>query len=307
MRKLVYLFLLATACVIGACSDDAPEGLISESKMEDIIYDCHLVRGITLNTSHSEDHKQQQHSYRQAIYRKYDVTEAQFDSSFAYYCRHSEKLHDIYENISDRIHSEILAYGGNIDIMSENGEVGDTTDVWNKGRSITMMPIAPYNIENFFIEADSSYRAGDKFMLDFDCHFVYEEGQHDLVCLLALTLANDSVVSFVGHCTYDGHTTYPIADTDFKGVKSLRGYMMVSRLSDDAIYKSFHMVSVHNIRLIRMHVDEKAYQEHLRRDSIESARKDSIENTNIVTNELIHDEKPDLTPISDLGMPMRRR
>lgn len=303
MRKLVYFFLLTVAGIVGACSDDAPEGLISESMMEDIIYDCHIARGVNMQ----QGDRQQQHAYRLAIYRKYDVTAAQFDSSMAYYCRHSETLHDIYENLSDRIHSEILAYGGNVDMISENGEIGDTTDIWNRGRNITMMPFVPYNVESFTIEADSSFQAGDKFMLDFDCHFVYEEGQHDIVCLLALTLANDSVVSNVAHCTYDGHSTYTIADSDFKGVKSIRGYLMVSRLSDDAIYKSFHMASVNNLRLIRMHVDEKSYQEHLRKDSIEKARKDSIDNLDIVTNEIIQDEKPDLPLINDFNKPLRRK
>ena len=102
---------LMTACLVAmlaACKGgDKPN--ISSGKMEELLYDYTLADGIC----------QEQHpgdsaflkAYREAIFKKHDVTEAEFDSSLKWYMRHPDEMYDIYDAISKKI-EEIAAQEG---------------------------------------------------------------------------------------------------------------------------------------------------------------------------------------------------
>ena len=98
MKKYLILFIF----MIG-CSSNAPEDLISEEKMESIIFDIMI-----LNASSSYDLKIDNDMISdELIFRKYDIDSAQFYNSELYYSRNPKIHFNIYSNVKRRIQKSI--------------------------------------------------------------------------------------------------------------------------------------------------------------------------------------------------------
>ena len=98
MKKylLVYIFMMG-------CSSNAPENLISEEKMESIIFDIMI-----LNASSGYDLKIDNNMISdELIYRKYNIDSAQFYDSELYYSRNPRVHLNIYSNVKRRIQKSI--------------------------------------------------------------------------------------------------------------------------------------------------------------------------------------------------------
>ena len=85
------------------CSSNAPEDLISEEKMESIIFDIMI-----LNASSGYDLKIDNDMISdELIFRKYDIDSAQFYNSELYYSRNPKIHFNIYSNVKRRIQNSI--------------------------------------------------------------------------------------------------------------------------------------------------------------------------------------------------------
>ena len=98
MKKYLIIFIF----IIG-CSSNVPEDLISEEKMESIIFDIMI-----LNASSSYDLKIDNDMISdELIFRKYDIDSAQFYNSGLYYSRNRKIHFNIYSNVKRRIQKSI--------------------------------------------------------------------------------------------------------------------------------------------------------------------------------------------------------
>ncbi len=98
MKKYLIIFIF----IIG-CSSNAPEDLISEEKMESIIFDIMI-----LNASSGYDLKIDNDMISdELIFRKYDIDSAQFYNSELYYSRNPKIHFNIYSNVKRRIQKSI--------------------------------------------------------------------------------------------------------------------------------------------------------------------------------------------------------
>ena len=98
MKKYLILFIF----IVG-CSSNAPEDLISEEKMESIIFDIMI-----LNASSIYDLKIDNDMISdELIFRKYDIDSAQFYNSELYYSRNPKIHFNIYSNVKRRIQKSI--------------------------------------------------------------------------------------------------------------------------------------------------------------------------------------------------------
>lgn len=223
-------------------------------EMEDILYDIHLSQGL-LDEENGSRRIYSEITNREAIFRKYDITQAEWDTSYNYYCRHADKLHTIYKRLSERIRAEVIDLGGDVS-LDEATLSGDTINIWNSERNFILMQETPYNLNRFAITADSTFKAGDVLTLQFDSKFIFQEGSRNLVAVLAITLSNDSVVSQNTHVSSDGKYTLSFSDYKRLGIKSVKGYFVLLRNNNEQTSSAFHLVSVENVRLILAHSKE---------------------------------------------------
>ena len=95
-------YLLISIFIIG-CKPTAPENLISEEKMESIIFDIMI-----LNASSNYDLKIDNNMISdELIFRKYDIDSAQFYNSELYYSQNTKIHFNIYTNVKKRIQKSI--------------------------------------------------------------------------------------------------------------------------------------------------------------------------------------------------------
>ena len=236
-----------------SCSSDSSD-VLSMGEMEDILYDIHLSQNI-MDDENRDRRIYSEITNREAIYRKYDITQAEWDSSYNYYCRHADKLHTIYKNLSERIRTDVLELGGDVS-LDETTLSGDTINIWNSERNFILMQETPYNLNEFAVKADSMFKPGDVLTLQFDNQFIFQEGSRNLVAVLVVTLATDSVVTNTCHVNSDGKYTLSFNDYNRLGIKSVQGYFVLLRNNNEQVSTTFHLASLENIRLILAHSRE---------------------------------------------------
>lgn len=314
MKKLMICLVAVMALLfcVSSCKPSLPGGVLSKSKMTDILYDYHLA----LAMAHMDDNgdKGQSLAYREAVLRKHDVTSAEFDSSMVYYMRHTELLEDVYKDLTDRYNNEITAMGGSV---KEGGEfanlsaTGDTANVWNLATSMVFMPVKPFNSTSFDIKVDSTFHKGDRLMLDFDAQFIYQDGMRNGVAMLAVQFGNDSIAQRTIMIQSTQHYSVELSDADSLGIKSVKGYFML--MNDDngtgvSSQTTLKLMFLEHIKLIRMHPQKpvaapsgsssSASSDSLRKDSASSASSSSGEKTGEQTFEMSSQK-----PVHPIRMP----
>lgn len=314
MKKLMICLVAVMALLfcVSSCKPSLPSGVLSKGKMTDILYDYHLA----LAMAHMDDNgdKGQSLAYREAVLRKHDVTSAEFDSSMVYYMRHTELLEDVYKDLTDRYNNEITAMGGS---AKEGGEfanlsaTGDTANVWNLATSMVFMPVKPFNSTSFDIKVDSTFRKGDRLMLDFDAQFIYQDGMRNGVAMLAVQFGNDSIAQRTIMIQSTQHYSVELSDADSLGIKSVKGYFML--MNDDngtgvSSQTTLKLMFLEHIKLIRMHPQKpvaapagsspSASSDSLRKDSASSASSSSGEKPGEQTFEMSSQK-----PVHPIRMP----
>lgn len=237
-----------------SCDERKPENLIPVSKMENVLYDYHLLSA--MRTTLGMDSTKASQTLEE-IYRKYGITQADFDTSMVYYLRHTDQMYDIYQRLSERIEGEAVAQGaegGSIDFS-----VGDTANIWRGATARIFSNNAPYNLMQFKVPVDTAFKAGDKLVLSFKTDFLYESGMRSGMAMLAVTLKNDSVVTRTISISNSMMQQIEITDTKRDGIKAVQGFFLQKEGNNNADRNSssVRMMLISNIRLIRMHIPEE--------------------------------------------------
>ena len=275
-------------------------------EMEDILYDIHLSQGMT-DESGGMRKVYTEIANREAIFRKYDITQAEWDSSYNYYCRHVDKLHTIYERLSERLRTEVIDLGGDVS-LDETTLSGDTINIWKSERNFILMQETPYNLNRFTITADSTFKAGDVITLQFDSKFIFQESSRNLVAFFAVTLGNDSVVSQNCRVSYDGKFTVSFGDYKRLGIKSVKGYFVLLRNNNEQqTFPAFHLVSVENVRMILAHSKETVTEQPA--DPKPAERRDTFRTDSVprITRDEIFAHPDDRPVIRTISPSVRRR
>ena len=196
MKKLVFLLL---ALVLVGCKVGKPDGIIDEATMEEILYQYHLAQSVGMFGDSSSIKSR---AYVLACFKDNGVTEAEFDSSMVWYCQHMELLQKIYQHIDERYRNELASLGeatNDVNRYSALSSTGDTANVWNAHSFYLLSSNGLNNHMAFEIKADTSYKAGDSYMLNFRAEFLQQEGQRHGIAALAVQYDNDSVAHSERH------------------------------------------------------------------------------------------------------------
>lgn len=260
-ESVLIVWVMAILFALCSCKPSVPNEYIQPDEMEDILYDYHLADGLAAANQDNRwgSKPLKKLVYREAVFKKHGISQAEFDESMAYYFRHTERLHAIYERLSKRLNDESVGLGG-----KEWGggygslkAVGDTADIWRGSRSKILLPSPPDNCMSFEVKADTSFHVGDRFIFNFDALFIYQEGIKEAVAVLSVRFANDSIASQIMYVTSNSHYSLQIEDRQRLGIREVRGVVMIpNRLNESS--RTYKLLSLYNIHLVRMHVKETA-------------------------------------------------
>lgn len=250
-------WLVGIVMLLMSCKPTVPSKYLSKSEMADILYDIHIAEAMTSVNNDAKDTAAMV-TYREAVLKKHDVSLADFDSSMVYYMRHTKLMHDVYEELSDRLSDEAQSLGADVNDANRYGSlaVGDTANVWNGPSGMAFSPQVPFNYYSFDIPVDTAFHKGDKLILDFESQFIYQDGMRDGIAYLAVTFKNDSVATTNIHISSSQHYNMQLEDRDSLGIKSVKGYFLLNKgdfSSDNSSLTTLRLMFIHHIRLVRMH------------------------------------------------------
>lgn len=271
-RCACFAVTLMVVCLLLSCKPSVPSGIIPQGEMEDILYDYHIAMAMARDNYETADANTV--TYRRAVLKKYNVSQADFDSSMVYYMRHTELLHDIYVKVSDRIDQEAVSLGASASDAGRYGTLsssGDTANVWKNATAMLLMPRKPFNYVPFQVDVDSTFHKGDRLTLEMDAQFLYQDGMRDGMAVLAVQFKNDSVVSRVSRIQTTQHYAVEVTDRDSLGIKKVSGYFLLNDgnfMNGEGPSTTLKLLFVQNIRLIRMHLSNVQKTENPKADSL---------------------------------------
>lgn len=284
MKRALPLVLLLL--ILFAACDDHPQNVLSRGKMEDVLYDYHIMQGI-VNDLPAEEREAKGQDYMNAVFEKHGITEAQFDSSIVYYNRHTKDLHKIYSNLKERytaVNEEIQLVNGNNDMMAIFSTGGDTTNLWNSTKLLTLRNKELLNKESFTIHADTSFRRRDQFILTLSPVFIKERREDYDINLhvgLSVLYASGKHIGTTRVINNDGTQQLTLQISNDEDIKSITGFFYYKGKKE-----SRNLCLIDNISLIRMHEKEPQKAEVA----------DTVKTDSIVTDTLPKPVERRLTP-----------
>ena len=284
--KRAFPLILLLMLTIAAC-DDRPEDVLSRGKMEDVLYDYHLMQGI-IEQLPSNEREEKATEYMNAVYEKHGITASQFDASIVYYNRHPKDLAKIYSHLKDRytaVNEEIQIVNGNNDMMAVYATGGDTTNLWNSQRLILLRNKELLNRESFTIHADTNFHRGDQFIFNVSPVFMKEPGDYSsstCLCIgLSIKYANGDHIGTTRSTSSNTMQQLTLKADATKDIKSITGFLYYKGNKEA---RNFCLVD--NISLIRMHEKKP--------DVVENP--DSMKTDTLMTDTLPLREERRLTP-----------
>ena len=103
MRSLLILPIIFAAFILTSCR---PEGILSQRKMQAVVYDLHRADGILQEAGMNFGHDDALAKYYGQVLAKHGVTQAQFDSSLVWYTRNPKRFEHIYPKVIARLQAE---------------------------------------------------------------------------------------------------------------------------------------------------------------------------------------------------------
>ncbi len=230
--------------------------ILSEKKMENVLFDYHIAEGISRfeNADSAAEAR-----LLAMVLDKHGITKEIFDSSMVYYMTYADRMYDIYTRLSDRFTNEGRLQGIETGSRAMSFSVdGDTANIWPLEEKYTFTAYVPDNLLRYRIQADSTFREGDRFILSFEGNYLFQDGTRNGTVMFAVRFADDSVATRTKQISTGGSNTLEINDTKRVGVKEVLGYFLQKQQSgkSEQTAPSLRMMILSDIRLIKMHTEE---------------------------------------------------
>lgn len=254
--------------LLDACRPRLPEGVISERKMERILYDFHMAQGIAENSiPDSGNIETFRYELIQAVYRKHGITEEQFDKSMNYYCSDLQRMHKIYKNLQRRYEREAMAYGQtNVrDVFANLGADGDTANVWGGFPVLIVRSKMDENIQAWHQTCDSTWLAGDELLWRFIPVSFSPRTPRSVIADLIVYYDNDSVRGTVQYGNTGQQVEIRVSNPDGWTPAAVAGhiYLPVAREGQDQ-----SVIAARQVMLIRLHTRPKVEEKPADADSL---------------------------------------
>ena len=221
--------------------------------MEDIIYDYHLAQAMSRKVDGMGSMDMRRTKYFQAVLRKHEVTEAEFDSSLVYYYSHVDYLHKIYGHVNERLSDEAKVLGagvGEISRYSQLNTTGDTANIWKNVTDVMLMPKPTMNRFDFTVTTDSTFKVGESFMFQFMSDYLWQNGTKETtVCIVSEY--EDTVMQVSNRVSVSGVAQVRVPAYNKKPLKQMRGFVYLGDGGDNSNTRKILFIS--QIQLIRFH------------------------------------------------------
>ena len=279
--KKYFRFQLCCICLLvlitSACKVKRPDSVISESQMENLLYDYHIAKAMGENMPGGENYKKA--LYVEAVFKKYGTTEEVFDSSMVWYTRNTKILSEIYEKVNKRLKAQQDAINHLIALRNNKPKMsapGDSIDVWAWQR-VAQLTGSPLNNKfTFTLPSDTNFKKRDVLLWKIQYNFLNGMPDSTMAPVMAMQIVykNDSVTNSCTKHIFESGIQDIRLQSDTMTIKEIKGFIFYPQSQ-----KSTTLL-VSDISLTRYHVNDSLTQmgkDSLNADSITEKNKvDSI-------------------------------
>ena len=175
MKKILWSIAIVMFLFTTGCGKQMPSHVITPEKMEEILYDYHL--SISMSNGLKSDDNYKKVSYKNYVFQKHHITQADFDSSMVWYTRNTTKLAEIYSNLSERFKKEKNQLNMFLEARNSDDNIfesGDTVDIWPYGDLYWMCKKPLNNQLTFEILPDTTFHYKDAILWKANFNFLSE-------------------------------------------------------------------------------------------------------------------------------------
>lgn len=241
-----------------ACSNSRSEYVLSNGKMEDLLYDFELAKALTEAESSSNRYKGT--FYIKASLDKHKVSDAVFDSTISWYSKHPQEMEKVYKAVIKRLQDtkgildrQVAIAGGNSKLNAN----GDSVNIWNN-TSVYVLSGLPYNnrVAFEFDNADRQFANNDT--LRFSAQFSYlssravASSKLNPVMSLSIKYQNDSIISRLYNISGEGRKTMSLYSDTLGRIKQVSGFIYYPPQENTQ-----RLLLIDELTLLRLHAQEK--------------------------------------------------
>lgn len=246
MRKKlnIYLFAGLMAFVVMLSCSKAPNGILPEKKMKEVLIDMHLAEAM-INSDYKEyNTNEKKKALYQSVFDKHGIAEADYDSSLVWYGRNLDVYMQVYDGVLAELNARKKSLG---DIQPDAAPTTnqDSVNIWNRFDYLTFLPHSPYNGVYFDFVPQGGYKAGSTFVLAMDVWGLNKTMTQAPEVRLSVE-QSDTTFTTMRYLTHDGLNQLMVKSRAIKPVRRVYGYIRL-KASDDEYYKIY----IDSIRLMR--------------------------------------------------------
>lgn len=282
LHRIQWFSILLLASCLTACQVKRPKSVIPDAKMENILYDYHIAKAMGEEVPYSDSYKRV--LYIESVFKKYGITQADFDSSMVWYARNPEILTKVYEKVNARLKVERDAVNHLISIRDnkpKESRPGDSIDVWAWQRIYQLTGMPMDNKITFVLPSDTNFK--DRDTLRWNVRFRFHNGVPDSmyapVMAMQVVYKNDSMISDVQKIYKSGMETIALFADTLGEIREIRGsiYYPATQAS--------HSLLADRISLMRYHAT----------DTLTFAKNDSVQTDKKEEKEVL--KKEEIKPV----------
>ena len=268
---------VAAVLLFKACNPRVPSDQIKPAEQEDFLYYYHIAQAMAETRQDSKNFKR--YSYVQAVFEKYGVSEAEFDSTMVWYASHATYLNDIYKKLQERYSTHVSALGastGENDIFAHLDAQGDTANIWQERAFRILKPRFMEDRLLFTMTADTTFHKGDALLWRFDSRYISHGRQNEAYAGFYVTYDNDSTAGVTQRIYSNNLMQLRLEGDTAHAIREIGGFVYYKPSDED---KEPRLLWLRDIMLVRFHpqpvvVDTTAVA--AKSDSVNVSSKDSV-------------------------------
>jgi hypothetical protein len=263
MRKKLFKYsliaLLGTSAAMTSCSK-VPQGVLPERKMKDVLIDMQLAENIISSNYQLYADTLRKGALYQSVFKKYQITQAVYDSSLIWYARNPDVLLSLYDMVLNDLNERIRALG-DIQAATSPSVNQDSVNIWPRRDYLTFQASeAVFNGTIFEMQPDNEYLPGSTFVLSMQVWGVNERMRHTPEIRISAELMDTTIV-INQKITKDGPVEIVLKTPAVKRTRRLYGYIRM-----DQAETHYYKIYIDKLQLIRYNYGSSALK--LRSDSI---------------------------------------
>ena len=260
LTRVTYCLVFVTA-LLASCNK-APDGVISESKMTQLIVDLNKAEYYV--QSHGDDFPDDstKMALKQSIFSKHGVDQELYDHSLEWYGHNMDVYIDVCDRAMRQLEDEKKSLAKRMEHepdMPLRGETtlpgvptyasrGDTADVWQGRRSWMLTAGMQQGILPWDLQPDEENQMGDKYML----RVKVQSNSHGMTATLAVDYNDGSTSTITRPLATNNWNVMTLQTDSTRQLRRIYGYIRYNMQPQT-------VAMVDSIALVRTHMDRAAY------------------------------------------------